>query len=288
MAPITSLDHLVLFLPQSPGSSKPLLPSFCPEHFTLFPGGSHTDNLTANTLILLQDGCYLELVCFLPSPANAEGIENHWWGPDAKRKGWTDWCLTSLSAEQNYARLESSGKETHEKPVYGERKRLDGQDVKWSVTFPVGGQAGRGKVPFFCHDVTDRELRVPIDKENTKHPSGVVGVKELNIIVKDMETLEDLHKTYETALGVQGVREGDKIEFVVGRVHAVDGLKHGRRIVLRLAQNGEETGKVQERGFWYGDVVLSVPVEEGKEAGTRRRVDDLTDNVGGLWIEYVQ
>ncbi|KAF2110713.1 glyoxalase-like domain-containing protein [Lophiotrema nucula] len=285
MSPTPSLDHLILFLPAAP-NNFPTIPSSITKSFTLTPGGTHADGLTSNTLILLADGCYIELISFITS--SPEKIEKHWWGPDPKRVGWADWCLTTTdSADANYPRVQ----ETHDKPREGGRQRPDGQSVKWAVTFPSGangGQKARGSIPFFCHDVTPRDLRVPLNAEKTTHPSGVLGVRALSIIVKDEERLEELREIYNGITGTQGEKTASGWTFQLGRVVLGNGLNRGAIVNLRLANDDGEKAKVKERGlgFWYGDVVLGAKAGGGKEAGQRERVDGAEDNVGGLWIAY--
>lgn len=59
------------------------------------------------------------------------------------------------------AEREQSGTR-YEKSVPGGRTRADGQIVKWNITAPAVDKHGRGLLPFFCGDVTERVLRVRI------------------------------------------------------------------------------------------------------------------------------
>jgi hypothetical protein len=280
-APPPNLDHLILFLPLSPSTTQPLIPSFLTENFTLTPGGTHADNLTTNTLILLSDGCYIELISFIPdSPTPA--TEKHWWGPDVKRKGWADWCLTgATSAVEGSEERGERGEGWYQAPRKGARRRPDGVEVKWTVTFPVGengGQASRGRVPFFCHDdpVTARHLRVPITEEKTKHPCGALGVLSLTVLVKDREMFEATRRVYAGVFESEGVQgfSGDEVVFQAGRVNEVEDLKGagGPQIILRVA-NEEETAKVKNKGYWFGKVVLAARAEAHYEIGSGWDVD---------------
>ncbi|KAF2706252.1 hypothetical protein K504DRAFT_438358 [Pleomassaria siparia CBS 279.74] len=294
-APLPSLDHLILFLPLS-SDSTPQIPTSISTAFTLTPGGKHADNLTANTLILLADGCYIELISFL-----TPDISNHWWGPDFNRRGWADWCLTTQeSALENYeGRLKGKeGGGSHVRPRAGGRLRPDGVQVKWSVTFPEGengGQDKRGRIPFFCHDdpITARHLRVPISEEKTKHDSGALGVYSITVLVKDQETFVATRSVYATILGQEvGEKSVDEAVFQAGRVKDVNGWLglegQGALVKLRIVA-GEEVEKVKEKGYWFGDVTLGAKAGGGRNAGDRRRVDhgDGEGDVGGVWIEYV-
>lgn len=283
MAPTQSLDHLILFVPVDPETKLPKLPSFFEKHFTLTPGGFHADGATSNTLILLADGCYIELISFV----DARKAPSHWWGPDASFTGWKDWCLTNpKSPEENCGSI----KDTHDEPIRGGRKRADGVDVKWAVTFPKGDKGGqnvRGRIPFFCHDITDRDVRVPLSKEKTKHSCGALGVRQLTVIVKDQALLDETKSAYSSITGSDGTAKGDEMSFQLGRVCDVEGLGGGASIVLRLPKDTKETEATAGIGFWYGDVVLGATASSDKSAGTRERLDGGSDDLRGIWVEYV-
>jgi len=143
-------------------------------------------------------------------------------------------------------------------------------------------------MPFFCHDIGDREIRVPVRNENlVKHPCGAVGVLEVQVIVRDTKSLGDFLGVYERVLGTKGTKDGkDKVVFTVGRVREVKGLNGGSRVVFRVA-NGSEKERVGARGYCVSEITLAVLSGE-KEKGLRQRLDpEGDDNVGGLWIENV-
>ncbi|KAJ4991908.1 glyoxalase bleomycin resistance protein dioxygenase superfamily [Stagonosporopsis vannaccii] len=287
MAPTQALDHLILFLPVDPSTSFPKLPPFFEKNFTLTPGGVHADGLTSNILILLADGCYIELISFI-SPT--KDVSTHWWASGAQKSGWMDWCLTNgLSAKESWEAI--SGPEgSHAVPVEGGRKRADGVDVKWAVTFPKGdngGQASRGRVPFFCHDVTERRVRVPLSGEKTAHASGVLGVRELTVVVRDEGLLGETAGVYARLFGQEGARRANEVVFQTSRVEDVKALDEGAKVVLRLPKDGDEAKRLEETGYWYGDVVLAAPAPQGKAAGTRERLDAGDESVSGLYVEYI-
>jgi hypothetical protein len=282
-----ALDHLILFLPVDPTTKFPKLPSFFEKNFTITPGGVHADNLTSNVLVLLADGCYIELVCFI-NPSSP--IPSHWWASGVEKFGWMDWCLTNSSTAKESWEAIGGADGSHGEPVEGGRKRADGVDVKWAVTFPKGehgGQDKRGRIPFFCHDVTPRDVRVPLSKEKTTHTSGIRGVKELTVIVKDKALLSETSDVYAKLFGAEGVKKGEEVYFHATRVKEVDGLDAGARVLLRLPKDKDEVEKVGKTGYWYGDVVLAAPAAQGKTVGTRERLDDEEDSVQGLWVEYI-
>lgn len=236
---MSHLDHIIVLVPYAHLID---LPGWLTENFTITPGGRHADNKTENKLICFKDGSYIELISFInDDPALREG---HWWGK--KTFGIIDFAFTSKEsgggqgggrgAEENYdavskrlgkVKWEDGEEEVrYQKPVEGGRKRNDGVDVKWQVTFPVVSDGyQRGELPFFCHDITDREVRVPFSKECVTHPSGAYGVQRLVIFVPK-ERAKTLEKAYAAILGVESENrgvfgteplkgEGSKVEFVV-------------------------------------------------------------------------
>jgi hypothetical protein len=283
MAPAQSLDHLILFLPVDPDTNLPNVPNLFSKNFTLTPGGIHADGITSNTLILLADGVYIELISFIDSSK----VPTHWWGPDATYLGWKDWCLTnSKSPEENYKKV----KETHAEPIRGGRKRADGVDVAWAVTFPKGdhgGQDTRGRIPFFCHDVTPRDVRVPLSPEKTTHPCGALGVQELTVVIKDQALLDETRRAYASLLSSEEIYNGDEVVFRLGRVHELEGLDTGARVVLRLPKDNDELMRIDKTGYWYGDVVVCAKAEMNEAIGARWRLGNDDTGVGGIWTEYV-
>lgn len=208
------IDHVIVLLPYSLVISPP---SWLTSAFTISPGGRHADGLTENRLILFADGSYVELVAFIDDdPKSREG---HWWD---KEFGIVDWALTNTSKDQPdvttiNSRLESiSSKVRYDEPVAGGRKRPDGVELRWKVTFPAGIE--RGAVPFWCHDVTEREKRVPISKAATEHPCGALGVAGIRVGVDDGR-VKAVSEAIQATIG----KEGEKL--VLGAPKAVDGLK---------------------------------------------------------------
>jgi len=192
------------------------------------------------------------------------------------------------SPEDNYKSI--SG--THVEPLQGGRKRADGIDVKWAVTFPKGpkgGQASRGRIPFFCHDITARNIRVPIDHEKTSHLSGVLGVLQITVIVKDQALLEETKDIYSSIFGRQGDKVLNEGDFRAGRVCEVESLNDGPKITLRLPESKEEMEQIEKTDFVYGNIVLGAKSDIERPPGFKLRIDGGNGeaSVGGLWIEYI-
>lgn len=178
----TQLDHVVLLLPYRDIVNPP---DWITKNFTISPGGKHADGRTENRLIMFKDGTYLELIAFIND--DPEKRKGHWWD---RAFGVIDFALTTRSREVDFAglqgRLEDSGSDIrYKQPIEGGRITDQRKELKWKVTFPED-TVTRGMVPFWCHDVTPREWRVPAIDGNTHHPCGAVGMDGIVIeIVND-------------------------------------------------------------------------------------------------------
>jgi hypothetical protein len=190
------------------------------NHFWRYIGGS-----SRNKLVIFQDGTYLELINWIKEPA-----EFFDWAP--KSPGLIDFALTSTTTAHNVhgevtSRLEKGGVEGmglgYKQPLAGGRKRKDGRDVKWFVTKPqfrdvVGDEkelypTGRLDAPFFCHDVTDRELRIPPPTKEGGHDSGAMGIGVVEVLVPK-EKVGEYVKMYEGILGVKGEERGEGVWWI--------------------------------------------------------------------------
>lgn len=276
------LDHIVVLVPYQTLVDPP---KWLADAFIISPGGRHGDDKTENRLILLADGCYLELIAFIDDdPQRREG---HWWG--MKRT----WSIVDVAFstsgdgsghffENMQRRLGDVAGTTpdlnagYEEPRSGGRTRLDhtadGKDevveIKWKVTFPTG--VVRGQLPFFCHDVTPRDRRVPVSKENTTHPCQAWGVESLTFTV-DESALAGFAKLWSAALGVEArVEETDTpaaaraYTFRVGRLNEVHSGAAGPQIRLRAATSKEDKGhdRIKDEGVLITNLILSTHGEK--------------------------
>lgn len=219
------IDHIIILLPYSQLVSPP---SWVTDNFTISPGGVHSDGRTENRLVLFQDGTYIELIAFInDDPALREG---HRLGH--KQFGIVDFALTTPtdpggndSATTHYNALSKriAAATTpaaalgiqYLEPIAGGRKKPDGTEIQWKITVPtlvsqlVKGTVApsvTGAVPFICHDVTPRSLRVDSsNKQATTHPSAVKGIAQLSVIVPPQE-LESYLDLYSLILNTRPVR----------------------------------------------------------------------------------
>lgn len=261
MSFIPSLDHIIILVPQTTLDS---LPPLLTSALTIYPGGTHADNKTTNSLVLLRSGVYLELIAFIDDdPSKKEG---HWWGK--KQSGTViDFALTSESTSDIQRIREALAGKTgrlgeigYAESKKGGRKRPDGEQVKWEVTFPFP-EIERGIIPFWCHDVTERELRVPVKtaEEATEHPSGAVGVAKLVLVVAT-DKFSELGEIYTKILGSEGGKSelGDEVSFTIKQPIPNSATSS---IILRKAQTQEEKTIVSANGGTAGiwEIVLAIP-----------------------------
>lgn len=168
---------------------------------SVISGGTHSDGLTYNALVIFADGVYLELIAFIhevdyyePGSPQRLARENHYW---AKREpGWIDWAhLDPSPPPSDLYRLINhrapSGNTLYLPPRAGGRIREDGIEIKWAVT-PVAPDQKSGNIPFFCEDITPRRLRVRL-------ANNLSFVSPLSLIVCfDCALLADNHENIHT------------------------------------------------------------------------------------------
>jgi len=274
------LDHIIILVPYKDVLNPP---EWLTRNFSVTPGGVHAGGKTANKLITFQDGSYFELIAFVnDDPKNKEG---HWWGQ--KKPGIIDFAFTTdEDAKTHYEALSkrlaglegSKGGISYAPPQAGGRKRDDGQELKWEVTFP--NDLKRGQLPFFCHDVTPRTLRVPSASENTNHPSKAYGVKSLGIVMSRGQW-NDLAKQYPAVLNIDGPTQGSgKAILPVDNIHPVTGKSRSELFVRYPAEGEDELEKlVAEQGVVLTDLVLG-----GFEPQSRQKLD-VQESWGGIFLE---
>ncbi|KAH7928212.1 hypothetical protein BV22DRAFT_1059561 [Leucogyrophana mollusca] len=258
-----TLDHIVHLTP--PGTVDEVSRQFRDLGFNVIPGGTHAGGLTANALVILQDGVYLELISFTHpashyppgSPDRAKRDANPWaW----KSLGWIDYAFLG-SSKASIANIinDRAGTHIYEPEVEGGRVRGDGKVLKWVISAP-GEELGRGSTPFFCGDVTPRELRVPIDPpSNAEHPSGVLGIAYVRVLV-GRKALSELSSQLQFVVGEEAIlKTNTQLQWEL-KTPSGSGSTRNPRLVLSIPTNEEEEVSLKDRGpgiaevaFWTGD-----------------------------------
>ncbi|KAJ6006258.1 hypothetical protein N7451_004202 [Penicillium sp. IBT 35674x] len=233
------LDHFVILV-----SHKTLLgiSEYTNGQFTLAPGGTHADGLTANKLILLPDGVYLELIAFFDD-ADPEKRRQHRWGKE-KEGTIIDWAFT-LPSENNFGTIQQRVQDaatgfSYTDPIPGGRTKPDGTVLKWAICAPKDDQGdglAPGSMPFWCLDRTPRANRVPYETEAylTRHPNGVQGVSSVLIHIPDGGDVT-LNGTYDAIFGgawkytvPSGSNAGHHTVSISGEQAAIQLVLHGSK-----------------------------------------------------------
>ena len=170
-------------------------------------------------------------------------------------------------------------------PVTGGRSNHDAVKVKWESSRPVSTKSvDRTDFPFFCHDVTPRNVRVPFDdSEKTSHPCGAVGISAIEVIVPKSR-LGVVSELYGQILGATP-RISDKhakaarLDFEIGL--PVQGLGPS---MITVCSEEDEVDQIwlHDRGAGIHGLILSVEGHEGhgeKALGT----EDIPSSISLRW-----
>lgn len=168
---IQRVDHLVILV----DDLERALADYRSLGFFVAVGGEHADGKTHNALISFADGAYLELIAF-----KAEAPEHAWWRHKAVGEGLIDYALLPGDTAADVAAARERGLEM-DGPYPGGRNRPDGVRLEWLTARPADPE-----LPFFCGDVTPRELRVP-GPDTWDHDNGVRGLSRVSVAVRDLD-----------------------------------------------------------------------------------------------------
>ncbi|OJJ74849.1 hypothetical protein ASPBRDRAFT_40067 [Aspergillus brasiliensis CBS 101740] len=252
------LDHLLLQFNKEEFESPS---KWLTDHFTIIEGGTHAGGLSRNKLIIFPDGTYLELLNWINKPED--------W---RDRPG--DFALTSLtpiSAEDNHDRIvkaldaipDDSLGVTYSQPIDGGRQTPSGVDIRWKLlkalysdaesTTPDLHPRGRTDAPFFCHDVTDRVLRVPYDQSSVvEHPSGATGIAGIEILVPK-DRLQSYVALYTCIVGASPRLSTTQAEF---ELRAPGSLDFSGVLRIRAATSEIDDRYLREKGIGISALII--------------------------------
>ncbi|KAG2107964.1 glyoxalase-like domain-containing protein [Suillus discolor] len=272
-----TLDHIMHLTP--PGSVDEVSQQFRDLGFHVLPGGTHAGGLTQNALVVLQDGAYLELVSFTHpashyppgSPERQERDAIPWvW----KEPGWIGYTfLGSSSTSESISKLINARAENDKSGIRYDpefdsgRECSDGQVLKWQISAPSQDSDGRGVgvAPFFCGDVTPREWRVPLNPpSNAEHPSGVLGVAYVRILVGD-DDLSDVTADITSVIGTSPVSHTSQRVTWVLDTPSTDVAGGKPRLIISVPETEGERWTLEERGEGIYEVAFLV--SSGMKAG---------------------
>jgi hypothetical protein len=99
----------------------------------------------------------------------------------AKSSGWIDWDITPPHDSFAFTKTvnEKSDSALYKEPIKGGRLTAgpDPVQLEWLMTVPV---KSRGKLPVLCEDVSERSLRVRMDR--AKQPNDVTGLASMTML----------------------------------------------------------------------------------------------------------
>jgi catechol 2,3-dioxygenase-like lactoylglutathione lyase family enzyme len=145
--------------------------------FTVYPGGVHHGGVSHNALIVFEDGAYFEIIAY-----REEAPANRWWRVlTGAGEGIVDFALLPENTERDVEAARARGLHL-DGPSPGGRLRLDGVRLDWQIVRPTTTD-----LPFWCGDVTPRNLRVP-EGAIRSHANGVTGISRVRILVADLAT----------------------------------------------------------------------------------------------------
>ena len=198
--------------------------------FTVRRGGIHANRATHNALITFADATYLELLAATGEPPVAGMID---FGVLLDQgEGLAGFALRSDDLDAETARLRADGFAVGE-VIPGERRCEDGTVLRWKLAQLDGGFA-----PFLIQDVTPREGRIPSDPAVTTHPNRAVGLRCIEIAVRDTAAARD---RYARLLGLPMLAEGQCIAVREGTEGPAD--RAGALFALHLVRDraGDDT-----------------------------------------------
>ncbi|KAI0684887.1 glyoxalase-like domain-containing protein [Cytidiella melzeri] len=245
-------------------------------------GGEHAGGLTANALVILPDGVYLELIHFIRKPSPEESPASPWAN---KPPGFIAFAfLGSPGSSPSITSLINNRAEalgiSHEleclQPTSGGRTRPDGERLEWEIVAPVRWaerQNAMGR-PFYCGDVTPRKLRVPLEEEKRDHVNKTRGIAYLRVLVSE-EAFELKTREIQAVLGVPPLAESvidNKFERAWELQLLDEGgiareIHKGARLVLSAADktDADEVKFVEENGTGVFEVGFAVKAGGGSD-----------------------
>ncbi|KAK0210124.1 glyoxalase-like domain-containing protein [Desarmillaria ectypa] len=257
------LDHIVHLTP--PGTVQQALDSFESLGFKVLEGGTHADGLTSNALVILADGVYLELIAFThaaswypPGSDERHRRETHRWA--TKQLGWIDFAFlgngsnTTRISDIINARGKIDGSRTvYRSEVEGGRIRPDGVELKWLISSP----AEESVLPFFCGDLTPRELRVQLQPpSNAVHRYTASGIAHVQVLAED-RLIQHLSQQFTSVIGEQPVLSSSQSFKWSLQTPIMASSKQTCELILRVPDSEEEHTFVGDKehglyeiGFW--------------------------------------
>jgi catechol 2,3-dioxygenase-like lactoylglutathione lyase family enzyme len=224
-----ALDHIVIAV----NDLEQAVADYRLLGFTVYPGGVHHGGVSHNALVVFADGAYFELIAY-QRPVSG----NPWWTLLTEAgEGLVDFALVPDDTQTDLAAARARGLSLNG-PTAGGRLRPDGVRLDWQIVRP-----DTRDLPFWCGDVTPRELRVP-PGEHRQHANGVEGIAVVCVDVADVAVSAG---RYRALVGPDAVsRSGERVRIAIG----------ASIIELVGPDQGETQSRLRARGEGASSVVL--------------------------------
>jgi hypothetical protein len=220
-----SLDHVVIAV----SDLDTTIADYRALGFTVYPGGVHHGGVSHNALVIFADGSYFELIAY-----RQQAPDVRWWQVLSKAgEGFVDFALLPENATRDAEAARARGLDVVG-PTAGGRVRLDGARLDWQIVRPKTTD-----LPFWCGDVTPRNLRVP-EGDMRLHANGVTGVASLKVAVTDVAKSASRYAALAGAGAVTQANGGARVtlgsttfELVADSAHVVKRAEGPVSLVLR-------------------------------------------------------
>jgi catechol 2,3-dioxygenase-like lactoylglutathione lyase family enzyme len=228
--------------------------------FEVIAGGRHEAHGTANMLIGLADGAYLELFAFVdkqkPSPTH------QMWPIAEAGGGLAVFWLSGGDVDADVHRMGELGAEYTE-PFEMSRLRVDGYKLDFRLATSIGDNWNN--LPFLIEDVTARRDRVPAP---VAHPNGIVGLRSIMIAVPDDSPIPDVYARF-----LENHGEVDHDEALGAHVRRFRLGGSAIDLITPDGQNGALARMIAEHGAGPFGLVLD-------GASSKKQMFDLNDTLG--------
>jgi catechol 2,3-dioxygenase-like lactoylglutathione lyase family enzyme len=226
-----ALDHIVIAV----NDLNRAVADYQSLGFTVYPGGVHHGGVSHNALVVFADGAYFEIIAYREAaPAN------RWWRVlTTAGEGIVDFAILPENTGKDLEAARGRGLNL-EGPTPGGRLRPDGARLDWQIVRPATTD-----LPFWCGDVTPRELRVP-EGGIRHHANRVTGISRVRVLVADVAASTE---RYRALVGPEAVSADTGVP-LIGLTKTVLELvgpdnDHARR---HLAARGEGVFSLELRG----------------------------------------
>jgi len=250
----TGIDHIVIAV----NDLEQTIADYTAAGFTVTPGGEHKGGASRNALVTFQDGAYFELIAFAPDKPHG----TYWKETLKQGEGLVDYALRTDDLAREVHVLRAAGLDAND-PRDGGRFRPDGQRVDWQ-TLRFGAGTGPAPLPFYCHDLTERSLRVP-GGEVATHANGVTGVAGITVVVADLEARS---REFRALTGDGGEDAASPIDGAAGARRFAVG-QAGIELVEPAAGGSELRAYLEQRGELPYEATLLAPGGRGELLSAR-------------------